>query len=610
MRALAVDEHGAEFWVRHVRIGVALSVGTVLAALVYLGMTWDRPGRASIAAVLVISLLLTACLPLMPLRRLVRHPRGILFLYGWSAVICLMIAAGTALDGGAASPLKFLYILPLVYGAIAYPPLAVLVMGCGVIGLSVIDGLGDDAANGSQFLFAATLALVSAMCAVTARNHWDAFEQQARLAQRLAALAHEDGLSGCLNHRTFHERLHAEAERAARYARPLTLLMVDLDDFKGVNDTHGHPAGDRLLSQVGQVLHGAARAPDVIGRVGGDEFAVLLPETLLADGLVVAERIASHLAEITDPCRLTASIGVSAMPEPATDARSLLDQADTAIYRAKRGGRNAIAVFGTEFDELPSAPAMTGSDLALQRRVKELIIADQIAAAFQPVISLTDGAVFGYEALARVRGSVVGPDRWLDIADQVGLRDALEVAMWAAALAHGPPPANAVLFLNAGSAALASGALRGCRGLLPEHVAIEMSGPLMAADYAAFGSRLRDWASAGVQVAVDDVGPGYGDARQLLDLAPNFLKLDRSLVAGIDASASRQGVVVALLQLADRGGCQVIAEGVETQAEATTLADLGVPLAQGYLFARPGPAWPQVTWQPAMPIRHLETAAD
>lgn len=599
MKSPQVGEHELGFWLRHVRIGVSISQLTLAVCMVYV-LRYANPERRLALIVLVgIAFVATLGVNFLPLPRILTSVWAVPFFGLWSGLLTLLIVLGSVGDGGGDTPLVFLYFMPVVYGAIAYPPLGVIALGIVVVSAAVITHTLGGGTFEHTLMLGATLALVTTMCAVSARNHWRATRTQASLAGRLAHLANHDGLTGCLNHRAFHQRLDEAAEHAAATRAPLALLMVDLDDFKLINDTHGHPIGDGMLHAVGRLLRATTRETDDTGRIGGDEFAVLMPDTDPDTATTMAEAIRRAIGTITDPVPITASVGVSTMPHPARDAASLLHFADRATYRAKRSGRDYVSVYGEE----PQPRGTDQVDRVLHTRVLELVAGRHLRTVFQPVVSLQDGSVIGYEALSRIDNSNLGPSQWLDLAAQVGVRDQLEAAMWRQALAAGAPPDGKMLFLNASPAALLSGAFDECRDLLPAASTIEVSEHEPIADYALLTRDLADWVDAGCSIAVDDMGAGHANLAHVLNLAPHYLKLDRSLVADVHEHPSRIALLESLLTFASRIGSRIIAEGVETEEEAATLWRVGVRYAQGHLFARPAPPWVRVDWRPPLIAR-------
>jgi diguanylate cyclase (GGDEF)-like protein len=235
----------------------------------------------------------------------------------------------------------FFYVL-LAHAALSYPPLGMLIAGAGNIAGYLTVGLVVGGATW-QYLLAgvATLVVATGTCAYASYNHAQVYRRTAAFARQLAVLAERDGLSGCLNHRTFHERLQAEAV-IADATHPLSLLIVDVDSFKTVNDTHGHPAGDAVLRLVGQALLDLSRAEDTPGRLGGDEFALLLPHTPLPQAAAAAERLRHQVRERAGDYGVTVSVGI-ATTTTRSDTAGLLAAADRAVYRAKRAGRDCTA---------------------------------------------------------------------------------------------------------------------------------------------------------------------------------------------------------------------------------------------------------------------------
>ena len=333
------------FWMQHVRLGIWMSVVVITMIAIYLVVTPDRP-REGLAWTLVgIAGVSTAGVALLPWRRLVRSRAALAVMVAWSLLLVPMIVVLAKLDGGQHSPVALLLMLPLVFAAMAYPFRAtVLVGGAMVVGQLAIDVTGGADGVEGVTLRSAVLVLVAMMGALTSRHHWHSVTRAEELASQLRRLALRDGLTGCLNHRGFHERLDAEVHRGQRTGVPVALLHVDLDHFKRVNDTYGHPAGDEVLVQVGKVLHDLARRSDAVGRVGGEEFSVLLPGADLDEAAAVAQRLRARVRELPLPVPVTLSVGVSALPGAARTQDELIRTADQALYAAKRTGRDRVVV--------------------------------------------------------------------------------------------------------------------------------------------------------------------------------------------------------------------------------------------------------------------------
>ncbi|MGY1683050.1 diguanylate cyclase [Geodermatophilus sp. SYSU D01176] len=338
MSALAQDEERVAFWRRHTVSGIVLcEVIPVIIAVRTL--TTDPPRAGVILAIAAVVALSAPLLALIPVDRLVRHPRGRLFFDAWEAVGIALVITLCLLDEAADSPyVLFLFVL-LAHAALAYPPAGVALAGTSILAGYLGIGLGVGGAPAGDVLVGAlALGVATATCAFASANHRRAYQRTAAYAQEVALLAERDGLTGALNHRAFHERLRTEAARATA-DRPLSLLLVDVDEFKTVNDTLGHLAGDAVLRLVGETL---ARSEGVAGRVGGDEFALLLPGTDLSEAALLAERLVTHVRTAAAPYAATVSVGAATVTW--TDPVGLQAAADAAVYRAKHSGRNRVSV--------------------------------------------------------------------------------------------------------------------------------------------------------------------------------------------------------------------------------------------------------------------------
>ena len=229
--------------------------------------------------------------------------------------------------------------------------------------------------------------------------------------------------------------------------------------------------------------------------------------------------------------------------------------------------------------------------------VRSLLEPGAVVPVFQPIVRLVDGEIIGYEALARMPKATAQrpPNEWLAIADSVGLRVDLEMACWSAIAAAGPPPDDALLFVNTSPVTLVDRRLEALKPALPHRLVLELTEQDAVSDYELLRERLQTWSNEGVRLAIDDTGAGYSSLQHVLQLSPDFLKLDRSLISNLDRDRSRRALVWSLVAFAREVGSTVIAEGVERSEELSVLREAGVHMAQGYLLGRPAPPWVRTT---------------
>ena len=230
---------------------------------------------------------------------------------------------------------------------------------------------------------------------------------------------------------------------------------------------------------------------------------------------------------------------------------------------------------------------------AIEDEIRGLLVRDAVVPVFQPIVRLSDGRVIGYEALARMPRTATSrsPQEWLSLADRVSLRVDLEVVCWEAVAAVGPPPDDALLFVNTSPITLVDRRLEALRPSFADRLVLELTEQDAVTDYELLRTRLQTWSNDGVRLAIDDTGAGYSSLQHVLQLSPEFLKLDRSLISGVDRERSRRALVWSLVAFAREVGSTVIAEGVERHEELAVLRDAGVHLAQGWLLGRPAPPW-------------------
>jgi diguanylate cyclase (GGDEF)-like protein/PAS domain S-box-containing protein len=438
--------------------------------------------------------------------------------------------------------------------------------------------------------------------------------ERKRLEAQLAHQAFHDPLTGLANRALFRDRVeHALARVAAgrdRRAEHVAVLYLDLDDFKGVNDTLGHAAGDRLLQAVAERLLRATRGYDTVARLGGDEYAVLIEGMATpADADLVVRRVADALAAPVAVdgrlVRVRASAGL-AHATGAEDAEALVRNADVAMYEAKTARKGGHAVF---------APAMHSARVAKTTLEADLrAAADALAAGapagfalvYQPVVDLGTGRVRAFEALMRwthpARGAVP-PALFIPAAEEAGVVAALgrwalgeacgQLAAWLRAWDAGDA-AGVQVNVNVSGRQLGDGRLAAdvaaalaAAGLAPERLTIEVTETAVMADAERAIATLRALKEVGVTIAVDDFGTGYSSLAYLQRFPVDVLKLDKAFVDGVARGGPDAALARTVVALGRTLGLRTVAEGVETEAQRAALAALGCAAAQGYLFSRP-----------------------
>jgi diguanylate cyclase (GGDEF)-like protein len=429
----------------------------------------------------------------------------------------------------------------------------------------------------------AEVALVERFATMAALSY-----EAARQREHLRAQAATDGLTGLLNHRGSQERLRREIDAASAARRPLSVVVLDLDHFKRINDTLGHAEGDRALAAAAAKLRSVTRDGDAVGRLGGEEFVLVLPGVAGEPAVDAAERARVALGEVlVGRTRLESSAGVATFPDDAREAADLLARADAALYAAKHAGRRQTRRYAANLAARPSRADERGEVEALLRRG-----AGAIRPVFQPVLELATGRVCGYEALARVDANPVRrPDLWFAQAHRCGLGAELEALALRAALSVADRPVGTFLALNVSPIGLLAPPVEDA---LPDDlsdVVIELTEHELFTADETLEARLAELRARGARVALDDAGAGYAGLQQLIRVAPDILKIDRSLVHGAHADPSRYALLEALVSFAGTTGAAVCGEGVEDLADLHALADLDATYAQGYALARPAEPW-------------------
>jgi diguanylate cyclase (GGDEF)-like protein len=420
-----------------------------------------------------------------------------------------------------------------------------------------------------------------------------------RTHRRALERATRDGLTDLGNQRAFQQELQQAVGLASRHGEALSLLMVDLDDFKFLNDRHGHRHGDRLLIQLAGLL-GSGRLGDRGFRVGGDEFALLLPHAHEEGARHAARRLQRACSEVG----ISISVGLSEL-RPGQDAVTLHEESDAALYEAKRRGGKMIVGFA----EIRDRVSITTPDKV--RAVRSILEAGEIPMAFQPIWDLEKGVLLGVEALARPPAihDLSGPAEAFDIAQEIRRVHELDQLCVRSALSHAPElPPDAFLFINIAPQTLDLSLDRDAwlaqavadAGLRPEEVVIEVTERFggRTASVVKGLARLRE---QGFKVALDDVGTGNSGLDMLRQVPVEFVKIDRSVVAGAVSEGSARGVLLALATFARQTGAVVIAEGIEDEETLefirgldTSAQDVATIIqgAQGFGLGRPELAMP------------------
>ena len=423
-------------------------------------------------------------------------------------------------------------------------------------------------------------------------------------AERAEWEANHDPLTGLPN-RAGLLSMAEDARRTAHHsAQSTTAMFIDLDHFKEVNDRFGHLAGDALLAEAAQRLRSTVRPDDVVGRLGGDEFLVLIFREISPIATAkLAERIISALEEpfhlSTDDVYVSASVGITHVNRLDADVHRLVHESDKALAHAKRNGRRQAVVFDSGLRA--QLTERSGLELALRKAIRS----NQLEAWGQPVVDLATGRVAWVELLARweaTPGGFVPPSVFIPLAEEIGVVGDIGRQM----LGH----ASAALkrwrthpVLGGADAAVNVSALHivredlvadisqlmACDGLPAQHLIIELTESHRLTDIDKVANTFRRLGAAGVRLAVDDFGTGYSSLGQLLALPVSIVKVDHSLTTGCDVDEDRAGVVRAIRQLAASLGHVVVAEGIETTRECEVMAGIGIDQAQGYLFCPPLP---------------------
>jgi diguanylate cyclase (GGDEF)-like protein/PAS domain S-box-containing protein len=423
-----------------------------------------------------------------------------------------------------------------------------------------------------------------------------AIERKEARAQ-IARLAYYDMLTGLPN-RTHLRDLIAEAIKACPAGKQVALAFLDVDNFKDVNDTLGHSAGDELLVQFAQCLRAQIQPGDMLGRLGGDEFVIVLPNRDAAGAALVASRITGALtAPLWIGSRqvpMSASIGISIYPDNAIDIDALIQQADAAMYQAKQAGRSTYRFFSADMNRLAEQRLLHSAAL------RSAIASDALKLHYQPQIRTIDGAIHGVEALARWHDPLLGevsPAKFIPLAEECGLIEQIglwsireacrQMAEWRKAGLDIPCMSVNLSPINFQNVTLASAVaeILADHGLPPDVLMLEITEGVIMNERSIAIETMNALRELGVGLSLDDFGTGYSSLSRLAHLPIRELKIDRSFMRDVEKDPSARAIVTSVVRVGQSLQLTVVAEGVETDGQRNLLAILGCDVVQGFLYA-------------------------
>jgi len=424
-------------------------------------------------------------------------------------------------------------------------------------------------------------------------NHME--EQVNQRTQKIYELSNLDPLTGLFNRTAFINHLTRELDKSKTTHSSMALLFIDLDDFKKINDTIGHEAGDLILEKTAERLRSDIPNSQLLCRWGGDEFLVILPGSNESQAIAKARELIERLSEahLFENNRLSvgATIGVALSPEHAVVSHRLIQQADTAMYYQKKHAPGSAGVFSEQLDKQQQ------QELRLKDGLTDAINQQQLRLVFQPIMSTSNGQINAFEALLRWKfeGEDISPEQFIPIAEQYGLIQ--KIGTWVLnAACHQASDWDkeqqvavcvnvSVLqlqeedFIEIVDAALADSKLT------PELLHIEITESVFATDKNIISNKIKRLQSRGIKVSIDDFGTGYSSLSVMQDLAVNIVKIDRSFINSINSNGF--AIITAVMHIAALLDYFVVAEGVETEEQMLKLSKLGVHFLQGFYFSKP-----------------------
>ena len=423
--------------------------------------------------------------------------------------------------------------------------------------------------------------------------------------QRVEYLAYHDSLTDLPNRQLFQDRLQQAILRSHRDDRGVSVLVIDLDGFKEVNDALGHHAGDLVLQEVATRLRDALRTSDTVARLGGDEFAVLLPATDVSRAELAARKVLHDLERpfIADgrPMRVSASIGIAGVPGHAATGDEVMQKADSAMYVAKND-KTGYVVYS------PARDQRICQRLSLASSMRQAIDARQFAVDYQPIVHIGTGEVLALEALVRWDHPELGrlqPDDFIRVAEHTGLINPLTSFVMERALGDWPAstrPLSSSIAVNVSPRSLHHAGfpervreMLDAHGVAPASLTLEITENMVMSDPNGSARCLEELHEMGVRLAIDDFGNGYSSLSYLRRLPVDEIKIDRSFLLGL-ADGEADTLVRCMIDLAHNLGMTASAEGVETEAVMQQLLALHCDAAQGYFICRPASAGDTLRW--------------
>lgn len=425
--------------------------------------------------------------------------------------------------------------------------------------------------------------------------------ERRKAQEQIAFLAYHDSLTKLPNRALLDEHLALGLARARRAGSSVALLYVDLDDFKAVNDSLGHAAGDELLRRIAVRLRGVVRSTDLLARQGGDEFLILLTD-LESDPRLGAEAVAKQVeAALLEPFSIAdaefeigSSIGISIYPDDAADADTLMRHADAAMYEVKQAGRGGIASYGGDSRH-------TLARLSLTSKLRRALQREDFVVHYQPIVLPTTGELAAFEALVRWQDAergIVGPNEFIPLAEDAGLIEAIggwvlnavcaQVREWSDAGldAHVHVNVSPRQLRRPDFSTTVREALE-AEGLAPRYLTLEITESAAMVDAERANPVVRALHELGVRLAIDDFGSGHSSLSRLRDVPVEVLKIDQSFLRGVPDDTQAAAMITAMIELGAALGMLTVAEGVSTEAQRRFLVEHGCSLAQGFHFARP-----------------------